>query len=92
MAQRPDILTANGQDPKLIRRLLEDAYTWHFLRRLLQDQVKSIKEFLHEYTELVGKDKAYANLVKSTESFEHDIGSRVHEFDVVSNSLIQLVS
>jgi hypothetical protein len=76
----------------IIRRLLGDANYWHFLRRLLREQVKAARTFRAEYIALVREDIAQGDFLASIVELEHEIGLRFDNFDAVSTALIQFVS
>ena len=91
MAQRPDILDANGRETQLITRLLDDANTWITLRRLLLNQAKAIKEFILEYRTFTEGGDEFAVLHGSPAQLQN-LGHRFDQFDAISAALIQLVS
>jgi hypothetical protein len=90
--QRPDVLTGNGEDPKLIVRLLSDANTWIGLRQKLEDQTHAIRAFCDGYSKYSGEDEDSSTLSKTTDTFWADVSARLDKLDASSAALIQLVS
>ncbi|KAH6638134.1 hypothetical protein C7974DRAFT_390939 [Boeremia exigua] len=81
---RPDVLAANGSDPKLIRRLLEDANTWFKLRDILQRQIKTLRGFWD------GNLQDFGSIAVTTEAFARDVSLQIDRFDSISASLVQI--
>ncbi|MCJ1271167.1 Ankyrin-2 [Lobaria immixta] len=101
-SMRTKVLESNGSDSKLIRLLLSDARLWGTLRKLLEDQITTLRSLqgsyenknwtvLHEEDKdtLEGKLKSFRD---ETDSLNQKVNELLVNLASTSQTLIQLVN
>jgi hypothetical protein len=86
-----DQLDKKGGSSELINHLADDAQKWGELRRHLQGQVRTAREFAEDHCRRYNGDIGLEDVRKAVEGFRDDVIGRIDHLDQTVRDLLQIV-
>ncbi|KAI9163838.1 Ankyrin repeat, PH and SEC7 domain containing protein secG [Paramyrothecium foliicola] len=88
---RKYLLNSKGNDEELLNTLLEDGQEWIHLRSVLQEQVKSAREFASGYCAIHDENSYLPELSKTIDEMLSRVSQKIDQLETISRDLLQMV-